>query len=61
MAKKPKGTHVGFARLKRKLAAKGLRNPGGAAYKIGVKKYGKAGMASLAAKGRAKTRRKKSG
>ena len=44
--------YVGFGKLKAKLAAKGVRSPGGLAYAIGAKKYGKAGMAKKAAAGR---------
>lgn len=46
-----------FSKLKGKLSRKGVRNPGGLAYYIGVKKYGKKAMAKKAAAGR----RKKSG
>lgn len=42
-----------FAKLKKKLAGrKGVTDPGGLAYAIGAKKYGKAGMARKAAAGR---------
>lgn len=44
--------YIGFKKLKAQLAAKGARNPGGLAAKIGRKKYGKAGMAAKAAAGR---------
>lgn len=44
--------HIGFKKLKGQLAKKGVRNPGAVAYSIGVKKYGKAGMARKAAAGR---------
>lgn len=40
-----------FNALKAKLAAQGASNPGGLAYAIGAKKYGKARMARAAAKG----------
>lgn len=39
-----------FNQLKAKLAAQGVRNPGGAAYAIGAKKYGAATMHQAAAK-----------
>lgn len=45
---------VGFKKLKSKLAKKGIKNPGGLAYEIGARKYGKAGMAKKAAAGRRK-------
>lgn len=51
--------HIGFKKLKAKFAAQGKRNPGGLAYHVGVKKYGKAGMAAKAAVGRKKVRRGK--
>ena len=41
-----------FAQLKEKFAREGKTNPGGLAYSIGVKKYGKKGMARKAAAGR---------
>lgn len=56
---KAKGKHIGFKRLKGQLARKGVRDPGGLAYRIGVRKYGKAGMAAKAAAGRAKRRARK--
>lgn len=43
-----------FSVLEGKLAKKGIKNPGGLAYKIGVKKYGKKGMAMMAKKGKEK-------
>lgn len=46
--------HVGFKKLKGKLARKGVRNPGALAASIGRKKYGAAGMAALSAAGRRK-------
>ena len=52
MAKRKTGQHIGFKKLQAKLAAQGVRNPGGLAYKIGVRKYGKAGMAAKSAAGR---------
>lgn len=33
--------HLGFKKLSSMLAAKGIKNPGGLAHNIGVKKYGK--------------------
>ncbi|ARX81536.1 hypothetical protein SMD44_00934 [Streptomyces alboflavus] len=49
---------IGFKKLKAQLAAKGARSPGGLAYKIGVKKYGKKTMAKKAAAGRRRAARK---
>ena len=47
--------HIGFEKLKEKLAhRKGVRDPGAVAAAIGREKYGKAGMAKKAAAGRAK-------
>lgn len=47
--------HIGFDALKAKLAAKGnVADPAAVAAKIGDQKYGKAGMAALAAKGKKK-------
>lgn len=46
-----------FAKLKSKLARKGARSPGGLAYYIGVKKYGKKKMAKKAAAGRRRKKR----
>lgn len=43
-----------FSKLKAKFAKEGKKSPGGLAYAIGVKKYGKAGMAKKAAAGRRK-------
>lgn len=43
-----------FSKLKAKFARQGKRNPGGLAYAIGEKKYGKKGMARKAAAGRRK-------
>lgn len=48
-----------FAALKGKLAAKGIRNPGALAAKIGRAKYGAKKMASMAAKGRARAAKRK--
>jgi len=46
---KKKGTYVGFAALKGKIAARGkVRNPGAVAAMIGRKKYGAKGFAALA-------------
>lgn len=48
--------HIGFAALKAKLAAKGdVTDPAAVAADIGRKKYGKKGMALLAAAGKKKT------
>lgn len=46
--------HVGFQRLEHVLAAKGAADPAALAAYIGRKKYGRAGMAALAEKGRLK-------
>ena len=52
----PLGTGGRFAALKKKLAARGdVADPTAVAAKIGRSKYGKAGMAKLAAAGRTKT------
>ena len=48
-----------FSRLAAELAAKGAKNPRALAAHIGRKKYGRAGMAALAAKGRAKAAAKR--
>lgn len=47
-------SHMSFKARKAQFAARGARNPGGLAYYVGVKKYGKAGMAAKAAAGRRK-------
>lgn len=44
--------HVGFDNLKKELAKKGIKNPGGLAYAIGKKKYGAAKMHKAAAEGK---------
>lgn len=54
MAKPKLGTGARFAALKKKLAAKGAKNPGALAGYIGRKKYGAKKMAKMAAKGRSK-------
>lgn len=60
MAAKPKGNHVGFAKLKGQLAHRsGVTNPSALAASIGRKKLGAKTMASLAAKGKAKARPKR--
>lgn len=46
-----------FDKLAAKLRRRGVRNPRGLAYEIGVKKYGKRGMARKAAAGRRRKRR----
>lgn len=52
-AKKPKlGSGKRFSNLKKKLSAKGARNPGALAAYIGRKKYGKKRFAKLSAKGK---------
>lgn len=58
--RKPKlGTGKRFKALKRKLARKGARNPGGLAAFIGRKKFGKKRFAALGAAGRRKAVRKR--
>lgn len=47
--------HVGFAKLKGKLASKGAKNPGALAAYIGKAKYGAKKMAAAAGKGKALT------
>lgn len=48
-----------FAKLKSKLShRKGVKNPGALAAHIGDKKYGKKGMAKMAAKGRKRSGRR---
>ena len=51
-AKAPLGEGGRFAALKKKLAAKGAKNPAGLAATIGRKKYGKKKMSEMAAEGR---------
>jgi hypothetical protein len=48
----PLGSGKNFAKIEREAAAHGARNPAGVAYAAGKKKYGKKGMAKLAAMGR---------
>lgn len=50
---------IGFRRLKRQLARKGVRNPAALAAHIGRKKYGRKGMARKAAAGRRRKSRKR--
>jgi len=53
MARKPRlGSGKRFAALKRKLARRGARSPGGLAAYIGRKRYGKKRFAKLSAAGR---------
>lgn len=53
MHRKPRlGSGKRFAALKKKLARKGVRSPGGLAASIGRKKYGKKKFAKLSAAGR---------
>jgi hypothetical protein len=53
MARKPRlGSGKRFAALKRKLARRGVKNPGALAAFIGRKKYGKRRFQKLAAAGR---------
>jgi len=50
---KRKGKYVGFAKLAKRLGKrKGVKNPKALAAWIGRRKYGKKGMAKLAAAGR---------
>lgn len=60
-ASKIKKSHLSFAARKAQFAAQGKADPGGLAYYVGVKKYGKAGMAAKAAAGRAKAAAKRRG
>lgn len=53
-APKPKGNHLGFAKVEAEVAAKGATDPAALAAYIGRKKYGRAGMAALAAKAKVK-------
>ena len=61
VAAKVKKSHLSFAARKAEFAAEGKRDPGGLAYYVGVKKYGRAGMAAKAAAGRVKAAAKKRG
>ena len=56
MAKAKLGSGARFKGLKKKLAAKGAKNPGALAAYIGRKKYGKAKFQKLSAKGRKKSK-----
>ena len=47
-----------FAKLKGKLAKKGVKNPGALAASIGIKKYGKKRMAAMAKAGRKRKAKK---
>lgn len=49
-----KGKHVGFKAVEASAAASGARDPAAVAAAVGRKKYGRAGMAALAAAGRKK-------
>ena len=52
MAKKKKGKYIGFAKLAKKIGAKGdVKDPKAVAAAIGRKKYGKKTMQKAAAKG----------
>jgi hypothetical protein len=46
--------YIGFEKLVKKLAARGVKNPRALAAWIGRKKYGKKGFAKLSAEGRKK-------
>jgi hypothetical protein len=62
MAKKPAlGSGKRFAALKKKLAAKGAKNPGAIAASIGMKKYGKKRFLAMAAAGKKRAARKRKG
>ncbi len=52
---------IKFKALKKKLARKGVRSPGGLAAHIGRKKYGKKGFAKLGAAGRKRAARQRKG
>jgi hypothetical protein len=54
MAKATFKGKTGFAAVKAQARASGAKNPGGVAYSVGVKKYGKKGMAAKAAAGKKK-------
>lgn len=49
----------GFKAVEASAAKGGAKNPAGVAYAVGVKKYGKAGMAAKAAAGRKAAAKKK--
>ena len=58
-AKKPRlGSGQRFKALKGKLAKRGAKNPGALAAYIGSKKYGKAKMTKLAARGRKRAKKR---
>lgn len=52
---KRKGSYSGFKAVKRSAAKSGARNPAAVAAAAGRKKYGRKGMARLAAQGRKKS------
>lgn len=53
MSKKAKlGTGLRFTKLKKQLAAKGAKSPGGLAAYIGVKKFGQKKMTQMAVAGK---------
>jgi hypothetical protein len=54
MAKPKLGSGKRFAAIERKAEASGAKNPAAVAAAAGIKKYGKAKMAKLAAHGRKK-------
>lgn len=57
--RRPKlGTGKRFKALKGKLKKRGARNPGALAAYIGRRKYGKKRMAKMAARGRARRKRR---
>jgi hypothetical protein len=58
-AKRKKSKRIGFKKLTRKLAAKGVRNPKALAASIGRKKLGKKEFQRRAAAGRRKAARKR--
>jgi hypothetical protein len=56
---KRRGVHVGFKAVEASAARSGARNPAAVAAAVGRRKYGKAGMAALAAAGRKKAAAKR--
>ena len=57
MAQAKLGSGARFAKLQRKLAGQGVKNPAALAATIGRRKYGKQRMAKLAARGRQRAKR----
>lgn len=56
---KKRGVHVGFKAVEASAARSGARDPAAVAAAVGRRKYGKAGMAALAAAGRKKAAAKR--